>query len=702
MFKTRYQFEAKYPHSISFAADEALLGLRKENEHWLLAYHNDGRLGAVPLNYVQEKGIDKTADALALINSAITTLQQSDIFDKDGVIRYDLVYLYFASYLKTMKEYLSGERSGTDLPVIPTRRKEQTRPPQGKTGIPNGSAVPNETPKVSQNASSGDKLPPGLSFLLVDRLRSTTGASYSRCVHGLCEVLKSLSKSVPQCSSVAQTLDAELREANLTVMRSTYEHTSDWSALQEHMSRLEAKARNLQENSWPLDADETAELNDLDSFAELLCNASPDMVRTFLRDDRLPQTLSFLYQMEKKPLIRRFYLLLVIATCHIQPAVTPDYLESVLPLEILRVLGLSLSELDFVLCLRILTVLLATSSSLPVGLQSELNTQFFEGIFQTVSNFGTTGTAVVDLVSFSGDSTPVKPGSPPTKAFKKLNFGDGDQSASPPQSARNSELSNMVIEAFVHFVMSANRHFCVNPSTCGVTPIMQCISGKFGASRDLLDQLLRIFNRGVDPLSLNGVAFVRTLRGNVRQDSDVTFALYEGASMPGQGDSGQSSRRSSLHETASNASNEETIGAGGTRLRHRSGITDAVLHLAPDTPKNAARKLLADIFSDPKTAALIYCNDTDVVVDVIIRQTCDLPPSSPALSEYLFIMDKIIQNSEYLSRGGGYRVDELIDALRGVEYHAQQAVSHDYATSRSVRLATGLLSLLASRGKRVN
>ncbi|VDN39870.1 unnamed protein product, partial [Dibothriocephalus latus] len=169
---------------------------------------------------------------------------------------------------------------------------------------------------------------------------------------------------------------------------------------------------------------------------------------------------------------------------------------------------------------------------------------------------------------------------------------------------------------------------------------------------------------------MNGVAFVRTLRGNMRQDSDVTFALYEGTPMPGSDDSGQSSRRSSLYETGSNGSTEDAMSTGGARSRHRSGITDTVLQQAPDTPKNAARKLLADIFSDPKTAALIYCNDTDVVVDVIIRQTCDLPPSSPVLSEYLFVMDKIIQKSEYLSRGGGYRVDELIDALRGVEYHA--------------------------------
>ncbi len=57
MFKTRYPFEAKYPQSISFGADDTLLGLRKENDHWMYVYHVDGRLGAVPQNYVEEKPV---------------------------------------------------------------------------------------------------------------------------------------------------------------------------------------------------------------------------------------------------------------------------------------------------------------------------------------------------------------------------------------------------------------------------------------------------------------------------------------------------------------------------------------------------------------------------------------------------------------------------------------------------------------------
>ena len=60
------------------------------------------------------------------------------------------------------------------------------------------------------------------------------------------------------------------------------------------------------------------------------------MVRTCLSDDRLPLSLSYLYQVEKRGLVRRFYLLVVVATCQIQPAVWPVYVDSGLPLEIIR------------------------------------------------------------------------------------------------------------------------------------------------------------------------------------------------------------------------------------------------------------------------------------------------------------------------------------------------------------------------------
>ena len=57
MFVSRFPFTAKFPQSISFSADDHFLGLRKENDHWLYVFHEDGRLGAVPTNYVEESNV---------------------------------------------------------------------------------------------------------------------------------------------------------------------------------------------------------------------------------------------------------------------------------------------------------------------------------------------------------------------------------------------------------------------------------------------------------------------------------------------------------------------------------------------------------------------------------------------------------------------------------------------------------------------
>lgn len=64
-------------------------------------------------------------------------------------------------------------------------------------------------------------------------------------------------------------------------------------------------------------------------------------------------------------------------------------------------------------------------------------------------------------------------------------------------------------------------------------------------------------------------------------------------------------------------------------------------------------------------------------------------------------MEQLIHNSDYMKRGGGYRSDDLVEALQSVEYSANQMGSHDFTTSRSLRLAKSLLNRLVSHGKRI-
>ena len=63
-------------------------------------------------------------------------------------------------------------------------------------------------------------------------------------------------------------------------------------------------------------------------------------------------------------------------------------------------------------------------------------------------------------------------------------------------------------------------------------------------------------------------------------------------------------------------------------------------------------------------------------------------------------MDKVIRNTDCMSRSRGpYRLDDLLEALRGVEFSANSFGSsglRDFNTSRSLRLANDLLTLLSA------
>ncbi|KAL5112055.1 NCK-interacting protein with SH3 domain [Taenia crassiceps] len=550
---------------------------------------------------------------------------------------------------------------------------------------------------------------------MVDKLRNATLTSFGRCANGLVKMLKVLSDADPQFSTLSNELILELLDPNPTVRRSIYVRTEDWKGLQEHIAHLEQRAKDQQECSWPLVDDEAMVISDLDKFVELLCNADSDMVCTCLSDDRLPLALSYLYQREKSARVRRFYLLVAMATCHIQPAVWPVYLDSGLPMEIIRELRSSdVGPWDFILDLRVLTVLLAKSSSLPVNLQDELHESFFNCVFGRISRF----------VTGEVNSTPDK--SPITGAMRKLYVSDTNSLQTQGSDNAKTTSSILLLDTFIQFVCAANRHFCTSQST-SLTPIMNAMLGNHAATRDLIERLLYIFNRDVDPLSLDGVLFVRRLRSVLHEGFDTSqlcsgFLLDEDPDdESGVGLFAKSHRISSAQSNAGENGNGagEVSGSGehvsiadgsgvrggsGKSLHHRTGLTDAALQLAPDTPRNAVRKLLADIFSNRETANLIYHNDVNVVVDVIIRQICDLPANSPNLSEFLFCMDKVIRNTDFMSRcGGPYRLEDLLEALRGVEFSAntyRALNSRDFTTSRSLRLTNDLLTLIGAMTSR--
>ncbi|CDS40511.1 protein of unknown function DUF2013 [Echinococcus multilocularis] len=703
MFVSRFPFTARFPQSISFSAGDYFLGLRKENDHWLYVFHEDGRLGAVPTNYVEESNCKSPEDMCKIVESAVTAMSDQEIYEKERILSH-------FSYLRELRKSLVSDCSNVKLPSLPVRNKTR----QSIKPIDTHSSATAKKISVSREETRNVTVrAPGVSFLMLDKLRNSTLASFGRCVNGFVKMLKVLSDADPQLTTLSSELVSELLDPNPTVRRSIYVRTEDWKGLQEHIAHLERRTKDQQECSWPLVEDDTTVISDLDAFVELLCNADPDMVCTCLSDDRLPLALSYLYQREKRALVRRFYLLVAVATCHIQPAVWPVYLDSGLPMEIIREIMFSdVGFLDFILDLRALTVLLAKSNRLPVNLQNELNESFFNCVFGRISRF------VTDEENSINDKSPV------TDAMRRLYVSDTKLPQTQGDGIAKTTSSILLLDTFVQFVCAANRHFCTSHST-PLTPIMNTMLSNYAATRDLIERLLYIFNRDVDPLNLDGVSFVRKLRGALHEGFDISSQLYNGFLLyedpndgSGMGLFAKSRRLSSTQSSASengagagevSGSGEHVNSAGesgvhvsgsGKSSHHRTGLTDATLRLAPDTPRNAARKLVADIFSNRGTANLIYRNDVNVVIDVIIRQICDLPATSPNLAEFLFCMEKVIRNTDYMSRSGGpYRLEDLLEALHGVEFSANTSSalnSRDFTTSRSLRLTNDLLTLLSA------
>jgi len=81
-------------------------------------------------------------------------------------------------------------------------------------------------------------------------------------------------------------------------------------------------------------------------------------------------------------------------------------------------------------------------------------------------------------------------------------------------------------------------------------------------------------------------------------------------------------------------------------------------------PKNSVEKLLNDILAYPKTAKLIYLNDIEVLVDIILRQLLNIPSEELARTSYLELCKNVIFNTEYLD--SGHKLLDLNNCLQEI------------------------------------
>ncbi|KAL5015386.1 hypothetical protein ScPMuIL_009656 [Solemya velum] len=76
------------------------------------------------------------------------------------------------------------------------------------------------------------------------------------------------------------------------------------------------------------------------------------------------------------------------------------------------------------------------------------------------------------------------------------------------------------------------------------------------------------------------------------------------------------------------------------------------------SPPNSVTKLLLDLYGNAKTACLLYTNDLKVLIDIVIRQLCDLSPGEKIRTLYLSLVQLVLRNSDYSE--SQHRREELL------------------------------------------
>ena len=154
-----------------------------------------------------------------MIDSAIVAINEKEIFEKKTIIRWVFATpLIHSSYLQELKEGLVLGSTKGNLPSLPARNiARQSIKPKGlflyyheeALDTRSNSTVKNIT-NENKEYKSLSKRPPGVSFLMLDKLRKSTLASFDRCVNGFVEMLRVLSDADPQLSNLSNELISEI------------------------------------------------------------------------------------------------------------------------------------------------------------------------------------------------------------------------------------------------------------------------------------------------------------------------------------------------------------------------------------------------------------------------------------------------------------------------------------------------------------
>ncbi|THD23324.1 NCK-interacting protein with SH3 domain [Fasciola hepatica] len=692
LLRAVYPYEGPFNGSLKFKTDDLFLKIRSENEYWHLVANNNGTLGCVPKNYVEEH---KNQDESSVIDFAKRALRsfsscKTEIKDKGGLL----------SVLQLLAQVSNDDSQDSEVQSIGETRAENRSISSDSRGT-SSSHAKKHSPKRRTNSEVS--MPGNLAPLLVDSLRLGTNASYADCYQSFHVMIGLLASQIPGFDRYAQCLlDSTMEQPN-----EIYEQSSDWHFLTNHFTFLEKRSTNDHEFSWKLHDDQVDVERRLDSLNQLLQKAQQDLVKCFLTSDRFRRFSSLieLYQRETIPSVKSRLLLAIGICSSLDISCARVSLNSDLPSELIREIGSSSTTSDvhhIAMCLRLLTMLLAQANALQVVVKSLLTVEFLSHVLSLIG--------------------PIRLASPQKDL---ISLTDIDLLTESPHSNQESSPSYKTLfggrlsHAATTLLLACNWHFCsiavkreTSNSQSTHVPLIDALLKHPNASQHFLELVVQAFNRDLDPVfRVSFKPAVNTRRRECLMYWDHGFISGSTLSMTGGllpvDSDGLSAMLTSLDPVELDQSPltlaEEDVGLYARSLwtdnltittSQSSDPVQLPASIAQTTPRHTVMKVLYDLFSARVSSELVYRNDRNVMIDVIIRQLSNLRLSeSERVLDYCLLLGLIIAHSDYVE-SGAYKGRELIDALNMLLHSEAAEFTPFPSTERGLRLAEETLSRL--------
>ncbi|KAL3314801.1 hypothetical protein Ciccas_006571 [Cichlidogyrus casuarinus] len=323
----------------------------------------------------------------------------------------------------------------------------------------------------------------GLSFKLVDHIRSSTDARHSRCLSAVKSILYQLSEDVPQITPHLTPLLEELTSPQAE--KASYPQSPDWNALLNFFQQLQGKTSDQQESGWQLHDSKHEWTKQLQGYTNLLCKVNPRLLLVCLDSVEMRPCFDLisLYQLETDANVRIELLLALGACFSAAPKALEACFDSILPTELIRQL-LSPNEFDntvlYLMSIRALTMFFARSTQLSYLIRDQLNIKFFDTLLLYMDSLTDESNASRVHRSLSKNSL--------KSYLDEKNACVIQKAGADALRSDRLVLLNLVQEHMLGLFVSINRFFHKE------NLLIDCLQRNCSSAKPLIEKLIQYFN----------------------------------------------------------------------------------------------------------------------------------------------------------------------------------------------------------------